>query len=177
MQHTWKQVSPPLLPSLSLFFPFSLPVLALQKQATVPPKSDPQTWVFPTPPSPHFCSAPRPPPRGRHWVQQVKVRCVLGDMHEYCLVAFTIKVQGQNHKKEALVNLRLTYPLILGTNWPAFQTLRGLCSVLYGILRMSAGESAGHLSLQCCGGTLQNYFPSCPRNDQGRWFGLVLCEL
>lgn len=39
----------------------------------------------------------------------VKVRCVLGDIHEYLLVPVIIKVQGQKHKVEVAISLCLTH--------------------------------------------------------------------
>ncbi|KAK9959353.1 hypothetical protein ABG768_009481 [Culter alburnus] len=59
----------------------------------------------------------------------VKVRCVHGDVVKYPLVPVIIQFRGQKHSVEVAVNPHLRHPIILGTNWPAFNKLLGcLCS-------------------------------------------------
>ncbi|MGL5587270.1 MAG: aspartyl protease family protein, partial [Aeromonas veronii] len=59
----------------------------------------------------------------------VKVRCVHGDIASYPLVSVGILFRGQKHSVEVAVNPHLRHPIILGTNWPAFNKLLGhLCS-------------------------------------------------
>uniref|UniRef100_A0A9J8C322 Gypsy retrotransposon integrase-like protein 1 n=1 Tax=Cyprinus carpio carpio TaxID=630221 RepID=A0A9J8C322_CYPCA len=57
--------------------------------------------------------------------RMVKVRCVHGDIVEYPVKAISIKFRGQKHCVEVAVSPRLRHPLILGTNWPAFEQLLG----------------------------------------------------
>uniref|UniRef100_A0A9J8D6N2 Gypsy retrotransposon integrase-like protein 1 n=1 Tax=Cyprinus carpio carpio TaxID=630221 RepID=A0A9J8D6N2_CYPCA len=57
--------------------------------------------------------------------RMVKVRCVHGDIVEYPVKAISIKFRGQKHCVEVAVSPRLRHPLILGTNWPAFEPLLG----------------------------------------------------
>ncbi|XP_048039104.1 uncharacterized protein LOC125263947 [Megalobrama amblycephala] len=58
----------------------------------------------------------------------VKVRCVHRDVVRYPLVPVIIQFRGQKHSVEVAVNPHLRHPIILGTNWPAFNKLLGcLC--------------------------------------------------
>ncbi len=50
-----------------------------------------------------------------------RVRCVHGDVVKYPVVLLAIQFWGQKHNVEVAVNPHLRHPLILGTNWPAFQ--------------------------------------------------------
>uniref|UniRef100_A0A9J7ZU93 Gypsy retrotransposon integrase-like protein 1 n=1 Tax=Cyprinus carpio carpio TaxID=630221 RepID=A0A9J7ZU93_CYPCA len=61
--------------------------------------------------------------------RMVKVRCVHGDIVEYPVKAIAIQFRGQKHNVEVAVSPRLRHPLILGTNWPAFEQLLGCLTV------------------------------------------------
>ena len=45
----------------------------------------------------------------------VDIRCVHGDIHTYPVVLVEIQFKGKKHSVKAVVNSRLTNPLILGT--------------------------------------------------------------
>ncbi len=55
--------------------------------------------------------------------------CVHGDVVKYPVVLLAIQFQGQKHNVEVAVNPHLRLPLILGTNWPAFNILLGVWCV------------------------------------------------
>ncbi len=59
----------------------------------------------------------------------VRVRCVHGDVVKYPVVLLAIQFRGQKHNVEVAVNPHLRHPLILGTNWPAFNILLGVLCV------------------------------------------------
>ncbi len=59
----------------------------------------------------------------------VRVRCVHGDVVKYPVVLLAIQFRGQKHNVEVAVNPRFRHPLILGTNWPAFNILLGVLCV------------------------------------------------
>uniref|UniRef100_A0A8C2FHF1 Gypsy retrotransposon integrase-like protein 1 n=1 Tax=Cyprinus carpio TaxID=7962 RepID=A0A8C2FHF1_CYPCA len=68
-------------------------------------------------------------PRALDNSRVVKVRCVQGDVVDYPILPVEIQFRGQKHRIEVAVNQHLWHPLILGTNWPAFNELLGyLCA-------------------------------------------------
>ena len=54
---------------------------------------------------------------GNPWVS---IRCMHRDIHKYPLVPIKIHYQGKKHSLKAAVSSRLSYPLILGTDWVGF---------------------------------------------------------
>ncbi|XP_077104493.1 uncharacterized protein LOC143757323 [Siphateles boraxobius] len=68
-------------------------------------------------------------PRALDNSRMVKVQCVHGVVVSYLILPMEIQFRGQKHRVEVAVNPHLRYPLILGTNWPAFSKLLGyLCA-------------------------------------------------
>lgn len=56
----------------------------------------------------------------------MEVRYVHGDVQKYVIVLLQIKFKGKTHVKAA-VSSRLSYLLILGTDWLGFNNILGQC--------------------------------------------------